>query len=136
MTNHTTDHTTCIGQTSGQAGGQSDAALVAVATSDGSHIDEHFGEADAFAIFEVHAGGVGQVGRRVVDDYRTPGRGDEDRRDVIVRALSDCVACFVARIGDAPGKKLTAAGIEPVSKYAEGNVEAALTAWFEGYRPV
>ncbi len=113
-----------------QAGG----ALVAVATTGGEHIDEHFGEAEAFAIFEVHDAGVSQVGRRVVDDYRTPGRGDEDRRDVIVRALSDCVACFVARIGDAPSKKLAAAGIEPVSLYADGNVEAALTAWFEGYR--
>ena len=113
-----------------------DGVLVAVASNGDGLIDAHFGEADAFTIYTVAAAGVKQVDRRVVDAYRLPDGGDEDRRDVILRALSDCVACFVARVGDAPRKKLSGAGIEAVSIYADRQIEPSLMAWFAGYRAV
>jgi len=110
------------------------AVLVAVASKGNGQIDEHFGHADAFGIYEVASASVRFVGQRMVEHYCQGGYGDEDKRAVILRALADCVACFVARIGDGPRQQLADAGIEAVSDYACGAIEASLLAWFAGYR--
>jgi len=101
---------------------------VAVATKDRSQIDEHFGQAEVFTVYDVSAAGVALVEPRAVEHYCN-GDGNDDRRDAIVRALADCRAIFAARIGDGPRKKLAAAAIEPVDGYAFEPVEAALAAW-------
>ena len=101
---------------------------VAVATKDRQQIDEHFGQAEVFTVYEVSAAGATLVEPREVAHYCN-GDSNDDRRDAIVRALSDCRAIFAARIGDGPRKKLAAAAIEPVDAYAFEPVEAALCAW-------
>jgi len=108
--------------------------LVAVASKGDGQINEHFGHADAFAIYEVGPAGVRLEGQRLVEHYCQGGYGDEDKRDVILRALGGCVACFVARIGDGPREKLAGAGIEAVSEYPYGAIEASLMTWYEEYR--
>jgi predicted Fe-Mo cluster-binding NifX family protein len=102
---------------------------VAVATKDRRQIDEHFGQAEVFTVYDVSAQGVALIEPRVVEHYCT-GDGNDERRDAIVRALSDCRAIFAARIGDGPRKKLSAAAIEPVDAYAFEPVEVALGAWY------
>lgn len=106
-----------------------EAIRVAVATTNGDKIDEHFGHADEFSVFDVGAQGIVPVGVRVVEHYCQGGFGDEDKRDVILRALADCKALFVARVGDGPKKKLLGAGIEPVDAYAHQAVVDSLQAW-------
>lgn len=105
---------------------------VGVASKNGAQIDEHFGHAERFLIYEVGAGGVSYLEERQVEHYCQGGYGDEDKREAILRALADCAACFVARLGDGPRAKLAGAGIEPVSDYPYGAVEASLGEWFAG----
>ncbi len=107
------------------------ALLVAVATKDRLQINEHFGHADEFKIYRVGPAGLGFVEVRVVEHYCQGGYGDEDKREVILRALADCAALFVARVGDGPRAKLLDAGIQPVDSYPYGEIEASLTAWYK-----
>lgn len=109
-------------------------AVVAVASKGDGQINVHFGHADVFDIYAVDAHGVRLIARRRVEHYCQGGFGDENKRAAIVRALADCAACFVARIGDGPRAKLAEAGIEAVSDYAYELVEPALLAWFAGFQ--
>jgi nitrogen fixation protein NifB len=102
---------------------------VAVATSGDGLIDLHFGHADEFWVFGVNAGGVRLVERRIVEQYCKGGVGDEDKRDVIMRALQDCSALFAARIGNGPRGKLAAVGMLPVDEYALKEIEPSIEAW-------
>lgn len=111
-----------------------DRPLVAVATKDRISINEHFGHADEFKIYRPGSAGVEFVGVRVVEHYCQGGYGDEDKREVILRALADCAALFVARVGDGPKARLLQAGIEPVDRYAHEGVEDAIRDWYETRR--
>lgn len=108
--------------------------LVGVASKGDGLINEHFGHADSFLIYSVAADGVGFVEVRQVEHYCQGGYGDEDKREAIMRALADCAACFVARIGDGPRAKLAAAGIQAVSDYPYGAIEESLMTWFVSSR--
>ena len=77
-------------------------------------------------------GGPRFVEERLVEHYCQGGYGDEDKREAILRALADCAACFVARVGDGPREKLAGAGIEAVSDYPFSLVEPSLQEWFAG----
>jgi nitrogen fixation protein NifB len=107
-----------------------DEVLLAVATKGDGAISQHFGHADAFSVYAAGPAGVRLIGVRTVEHYCQGGSGDEDKRDVILRALADCTALFVARVGDGPRAKLEAAGIEPVDSYPFEPIEASLGAWF------
>lgn len=104
--------------------------LVAVASKGDNLINEHFGHADRFLIYRVGAAGVGFVGERLAEHYCQGGYGDEEKRDAILRALADCAACFVARIGGGPRQRLEEAGIAAVDAYPYGAIEEALAAWY------
>ena len=103
---------------------------VAVATKNRVQIDEHFGHADEFKIYAVGPDGIAFEEVRVVEHYCQGGFGDEDKREVILRALADCTALFCAKVGDGPAKRLREAGIEPVGDYPYGAIEDSLRAWF------
>jgi len=109
---------------------QSSCVLVGVASKGDNQINEHFGHADSFLIYEVSVNGVSLVETRLVEHYCQGGYGDDDKREAILRALADCAACFVARVGDGPRAKLAGAGIEAVSDYPYGAIAESLTAWF------
>lgn len=103
---------------------------VAVATKSGQAIDQHFGHAEGFAVYEVDDGHVRFVEDRRVEHYCQGGFGDEEKREAIVRALADCQACFVARIGEGPRQRLAAAGIEAVDDYPFGPIVPSVAAWY------
>lgn len=104
---------------------------VAVASSGKGQIDVHFGHADRFDIYDVDATGVRFLENRDVEHYCQGGYGDEDKREVILRAIADCAACFIARVGEGPRQKLAGAGIEAVDDFPYGAVEASLKTWFQ-----
>jgi nitrogen fixation protein NifB len=108
-------------------------AQVAVATKGDGRINEHFGHAREFQIFEVSTAGTRFVGHRRVDHYCQGGYGDDDALPAVVTAINDCHAVFVAKIGRCPKEELAAAGIEPVDAYAHAFIEASVLAWFDGY---
>jgi nitrogen fixation protein NifB len=105
--------------------------LVAVATKGEGQINLHFGHADDFSIYAVGPNGVRFVETRQVEHYCQGGYGDEDKREVILRALVDCVALFAARIGEGPKAKLAGVGIAPIDEYPFGLIETSIGAWFE-----
>ena len=116
------------------AGEHSDVSiLIAVATKGGGRINEHFGHAKEFQIYEVSTAGSKFVGHRRVDVYCEGGYAEEDSLATVVRAINDCQAVFVARIGGCPREGLKAAGIEPVDRFALEYIEQSAIAYFKDY---
>ena len=116
------------------AGERSDISImIAVATKGGGRINEHFGHAKEFQIYEVSAAGSKFVGHRRVDNYCQGGYAEEDSLETVVRAINDCRAVFVARIGSCPREGLTSAGIEPVDRFALEYIEQSAIAYFKEY---
>jgi nitrogen fixation protein NifB len=108
-------------------------ARVAVATKSGGLVDQHFGHAREFLVYDVTRAGVRLVARRPIGAYCTGGEGDDDALAVALRALADCDAVLVAKIGHCPRGQLAAAGIEPATEQAFQPIEAAALAWMEGF---
>jgi nitrogen fixation protein NifB len=116
------------------AGERSDISiLIAVATKGGGRINEHFGHAREFQIYEVSTAGSKFVGHRRVDNYCQGGYAEEDSLETVVRAINDCQAVFVARIGGCPREGLKSAGIEPVDRFALEYIEQSAIAYFKEY---
>jgi nitrogen fixation protein NifB len=107
--------------------------LIAVATKGGGRVNEHFGHAKEFQIYEVSASGATFIGHRRVDLYCQDGFGTEDGLGGIIRAINDCTAVLVAKIGACPKSELRAAGIEPVEQYAHEFIEPSAIAYFQAY---
>ncbi|NMG44450.1 nitrogenase cofactor biosynthesis protein NifB [Aromatoleum toluvorans] len=111
--------------------GQVDASrLVAVATKGSGRINQHFGHAEEFQIYEVSAAGARFVGHRKVELYCQGGYEDDEAMPGIAQALAGCSAVLVAKIGHCPRKDLAAAGIAAVEGYAHEYIEASLLDWF------
>ena len=104
-----------------------------MATKGGGRINEHFGHAKEFQIYELSATGAKFVGHRRVDLYCQGGFGDEDSLETVIRAINDCTAVFVAKIGGCPKDDLLKAGIEPVEQYAHEFIEQSAIAYFKDY---
>jgi len=107
--------------------------LVAVATKGQGRINEHFGHAKEFQVYELSSKGAKFVGHRRVDLYCQGGYGEEDSLETVIKAINDCAAVFVAKIGHCPKDELTAAGIEPIDQYAFEFIEQSAIAYFKDY---
>jgi nitrogen fixation protein NifB len=106
-------------------------ALMAVATSGGGVINQHFGHAKEFLIYEASAHDVRFVGTRKVDLYCTGGDrcGEaETTLQKIIRTLEGCVAVLCAKIGYEPWEQLEQAGIQPNGEHALEPIEEAVAA--------
>lgn len=106
---------------------------IAVATKGQGKINEHFGHASEFQIYEVNAQGVKFIGHRRVDHYCQGGYGEEDVLETVLRAINDCHAVFVAKIGGCPRDEMKKAGVEPVEKYAHQFIESSAVEYFTDY---
>ncbi len=89
---------------------------IAVASADGLHVNEHFGKATRFLIYDVDDQ-MSWIEDRPTeplseDDPDHP--FDADKFGRIAALLKDCSKVYVFRIGDTPAAKLTELGIEPV----------------------
>ncbi len=108
--------------------------LIAVATEGHGKVNQHFGHATEFQIYEVSRAQATFVGHRRVDLYCQGGFGEDEQLSSIVSAINDCHAVLVSKIGACPRDELTAAGIEPVDQYAHEFIERAALSWFAEYR--
>jgi nitrogen fixation protein NifB len=116
------------------AGNNSDIAiLIAVATKGSGRINQHFGHAKEFQVYEVSTSGAKFVGNRRVDNYCQGGFGEEESLETVIRAINDCVAVFMSRIGHCPREGLLKAGIEPVDRFALEYIEQSAIAYFREY---
>lgn len=107
--------------------------LIAVATKGSGLVNEHFGHAKEFQVYELSTAGAKFVGHRRVDLYCQGGFGEEDSLTTIIRAINDCHAVFVAKIGGCPKADLLKAGIDPVDQYAGQFIEKSAITWFKNY---
>lgn len=91
--------------------------LVAVATKGGGLVNQHFGHAKEFQIYEVDANDAKFVGHRKIDHYCQSGYGEEATLENIIKMISDCKAVLVTKIGHCPSEELRQAGLETVEAY-------------------
>jgi len=108
-------------------------ARVAVATKGGGTVDQHFGHAREFLVYDVTREGAALAGVRKVEAYCQGGDGEDDVLHGVLRTLEGCQAVLVAKVGHCPKGQLDAAGIEPVTERAFEPIEAAVLGWFEGW---
>lgn len=99
---------------------------VAVASKDGISINEHFGHAKLFWIYELSHQGCFFKEKRDVDNYCLGGHGDKSALANIFDIISDCTTVFVAKIGDGPAEKLAIRGIKAVADYTWEEIEKSL----------
>ncbi|GAB1538248.1 nitrogenase cofactor biosynthesis protein NifB [Scytonema sp. NUACC21] len=91
--------------------------LVAVTTKGGGLVNQHFGHAKEFQIYEVDGQNVSFVGHRKVDHYCQGGYGEKATLENIIQTIVDCKAVLVSKIGDGPKEKLHKAGIQVHEAY-------------------
>ena len=104
--------------------------LVAVATRGSGRINEHFGHAREFQVYEVSPAGIRLVGHRRVEQYCQGGWGEDAALDGVLAALRGVACVLVAKIGDCPRQRLTEAGIEVVHDHAYEWIESGIAAWY------
>lgn len=105
---------------------------VAFATTDGIHVNEHFGRAAMFEIYEVTPGGNQKLETRIFSDgerdetvEQTRGQGAAHDRavDDKVQRLADCPVIYITSIGGPSAARLSRRGVMPV-KVQDGAVIA------------
>ncbi len=85
---------------------------VAFASTDRTRVNQHFGAAEGFAVYDVTPDKATLVG--VAEFAEEAMDGNEDKLLAKVGYLSGCAAVYVMAIGASAIKKLLAAGIQPI----------------------
>jgi nitrogenase cofactor biosynthesis protein NifB len=87
----------------------------AVASKNGMVVDQHFGHAEAFHIYEYRGSQVRFIERREIPQYcfgSSECGEQEERFAAIVDAIKDCSCVIAVRIGEAPRRELEKQGIK------------------------
>ncbi|WP_276784410.1 nitrogenase cofactor biosynthesis protein NifB [Thalassolituus oleivorans] len=108
--------------------------LMAVATSGGGLINQHFGHATEFLIYEASGTGVRFIGHRKVDQYCIGNDTCGEKESALsgsVRALHGCEAVLCSKIGYEPWSILEEAGIQPNGEHAMEPIEEAVMAVYQ-----
>ena len=89
---------------------------IAAVSTDGIHVNEHFGKAERFLIYDL-GDRISWVEARTAEPLSVGNPDhpfDADRFNRVAGVLKDCSKVFVTQIGETPAAKLKALGIEPV----------------------
>ena len=93
-----------------------DKTRIAVVSTDGVHVNDHFGMAQRFLIFDMDPKPTLVAERPTeklsVGDPNHPFDADKFKR--VTDAIKDCSRVYVTRIGEGPAGKLEKMGIEAV----------------------
>ena len=109
-------------------------ALMAVATSGGGVINQHFGHAKEFLIYEASMDGVRFISHRKADQYCEGDISCGDGESVLARTiktLDGCEAVLCSKIGFEPWDLLEQAGIIPNGEHAMEPIEDAVMAVYK-----
>jgi nitrogen fixation protein NifB len=110
--------------------------LVAVASKGGTLVNEHFGTAKEFLIYEVSSAGIKFIHHRKVTPYCHGSISCLDGSDILedtISKLSDCKAIIAAKIGFEPRDVLEQKGIQCVDEFAYLPIPEALAKYYEKY---
>jgi nitrogen fixation protein NifB len=105
--------------------------LMAIASKGGGLINQHFGHAREFMVYEASPAGVRFIGHRKTDLYCSGGDtcGEaESSLDQIIRSLEGCEAVLCSKVGYEPWGALEAAGIQPNGEHGMEPIEEAVAA--------
>lgn len=95
------------------------ALKIAFASSDSKTVNQHFGSAKSFAVFEVTPERADQV---EVNEFGMLAQdGNEDKLEVKMGILEGCTAVYCQAAGPSAIKRLMTIGVQPV-KVSEGSV--------------
>jgi nitrogen fixation protein NifX len=89
---------------------------VAVVSTDGIHVDEHFGKAERFLIYNMD-NLTTLVEERTTEPLSVGDPNhpfDADKFNRIASLLKDCAKVYSTKIGGKPAEELTHLGVEPV----------------------
>jgi len=88
---------------------------IAFTTSDGSMIDQHFGQCESFQIWE-----IGPEQAAFLESVTTEAHGSDEEDRIAARAkiLSDCAIVYTMQIGGPAAAKLVAQKIHPMKTNA------------------
>lgn len=101
--------------------------FIAVATKDGKNINQHFGHAVRFLVFDVENATVRLVDEKKVERYCTYDEAHPLRGHVlrgIAEALKGCQAVVCSQIGPAPQEEMSRLGFEVYT--LEGEINPSL----------
>lgn len=84
---------------------------VAFASTDRVHIDEHFGRAERFLIWDV---GPDTAAFSGMVEVKAEGGDEEDRIEARCSVLADCALVYVLQIGGPAAARLVAKKIHPI----------------------
>lgn len=101
--------------------------LIAVASKTGTEVDQHFGHAERFLIYDYGSGNAEPIKEVAVDKYCSYDPDHPFRHpqfNAIVAALEGCKVVVTQMIGELPKQELQKSGIVPV--VTSGPISAAL----------
>lgn len=104
--------------------------LVAIATKGGGRINEHFGHAREFMVYEASPKGIHFSGHRKVEQYCMGGWGEDATLDGVIAALEGVDVVLCAKIGGCPSDQLAEAGIRASDAYGYEYIETAISALY------
>jgi nitrogen fixation protein NifB len=107
---------------------------MAVATSGGGLINQHFGHATEFLVYEASANGVRFISHRKVDQFCIGDDSCGEKESALsgsIRALKGCEAVLCSKIGYEPWSDLETAGIQPNGEHAMEPIEEAVMAVYQ-----
>ncbi len=88
---------------------------IAVATSDGIVVNQHFGRAGEFLILGLdQENRIHRVEKRVVEPVCDGGRHDDRRLEAVAKSLEDCKYILVSKIGQGAACTLERYGVIPM----------------------
>ncbi len=108
--------------------------LMAVATSGGGLINQHFGHATEFLVYEASPSGVRFIGHRKVDQYCVGNDSCGEKESALsgsIRALKGCEAVLCSKVGYEPWSLLEEAGVMPNGEHAMEPIEEAVMAVYK-----
>jgi len=100
---------------------------IAVASKSGAEVDQHFGHAERFLIYDCAGGTPQQVDEVLVEKYCSYDPDHVFRKpqfQAIIEALAGCKVVVTAQIGDYPCQELEKAGLRHLT--TAGPIDAAL----------
>lgn len=104
---------------------------VAICSQGGGRINQHFGHAKEFKIYEIGDQGVKFIGHRKIPNYCQGGFGEDEHLPTILEALAGIDTVFAAKIGSCPKRELAQAGVAVNTDYALEEIPTALSDWYQ-----
>lgn len=101
--------------------------LIAIASTDGENVNEHFGRADRFLIYEVNHEKQSLLMVRTVEPLSTGDKNhpfDPERMAGVARAVKDRKLLYCTKIGDRPRQELEKFGVTVI--VGSGPISAVL----------